>query len=58
MAEAINAINVGVSSGDSSSTLRALQSPSAGIRSITDECAEAYHQKLEAARQNKIDSGV
>lgn len=58
VAEAICAINKAVESDDSSATVTALKASSAGIRSITDECAQAYTEKLAAARQLKVDSGT
>ena len=57
MAKAIYSINSAVASGDPSATLEALKTPTAGIRSITEECAETYVEKLAAARQEKVDAG-
>ena len=55
--EAICAINTAVVSGDSLAILRSLTVSSAGVRSITDECAQTYLEKLAAAKQHKIDTG-
>lgn len=57
MVEAICAINASLATADSMATLQSLKNPSAGIRSITDDCAEAYLEKLVAAKQYKIDTG-
>ena len=54
--EAIAAINSAAASGDQGATMTALQTPAAGIRSLTEECAQAYTEKLAAARQEKVDS--
>lgn len=58
MAEAISAINGAVTQGDPSTVMEALKAAPAGIRSITEECAETYVEKLAAARQEKIDTGM
>lgn len=54
--EAIAAINSAVASGNPAATMMALKTSAAGIRSLTEECADAYTEKLEAARQDKVDS--
>ena len=57
MAESICAINSTVETGDPKATLMALKSYAACVRSITDDCAETYVEKLAAARQEKVESG-
>lgn len=54
---AISAINGAVVGCDPVVTMATLNAPAAAIRSITDECAAAYNEKLAAARQDKLDSG-
>ena len=43
--------------GDAAATLVALKAAPVGIRSITDNCAETYQEKLSEARQKKVESG-
>lgn len=57
MVEAIAAINSSAASGDPAATLTALKMPAAGIRSLSEDCAGSYTEKLAAARQDKVDSG-
>lgn len=57
MVEAISAINSAAASGDTAATMAALKAPAASVRSVTEECAESYTEKLAAARQHKVDSG-
>lgn len=50
MAEAIAGINRAAASEDAQDTLQALQVPSAGLRAVLPECADAYQAEL-AQRQ-------
>ena len=58
VAKTMASINSKVDSGDAVATLEALKSPAANIRSISDECAEAYCKKLAEAKAKKIQDGV
>ena len=55
--KAVSAINAAVDGGDPESTLDALKAPQASIRSITEECAQTYQEKLLQARQEKVEAG-
>jgi len=55
--KAVSAINAAVDGGDPESTLEALKAPPASIRSITEECAQTYQEKLLQARQEKMEAG-
>ena len=57
MVKAVSAINAAVDGGDPESTLETLKAPPASIRSITEECAESYQEKLLQARQEKMEAG-
>ena len=57
VAESICAINSSVEGGNPKQALLALKGYAACIRSITDECAETYVEKLAAARQEKVEAG-
>ncbi len=57
MAQSIAAINQALESDDPAATLEALRAPAAAVRSVTDECAETYHEKLALARQEKVEAG-
>ncbi|KAL5481649.1 hypothetical protein EMCRGX_G021851 [Ephydatia muelleri] len=58
LARAVASINSKVDSGDASVTLEALKASVANIRSISDECADAYCKKLAEAKAKKIQDGV
>ena len=49
----MSAINKSVVEGSPEEVLSALKAPVAGIRSITDECADTYQEKLRTARAEK-----
>jgi hypothetical protein len=49
----VSAINKSVVEGSPEEVLSALKAPVAGIRSITDECADTYQEKLRTARAEK-----
>ena len=51
--EAVVAINGCLGAGDKDSLLAALQSPAAGLRGVTPECAQAYFTELRAAEGEK-----
>lgn len=53
LAQSVCAINSAVESGNAPTTLEALKSPAAGLRSITDECADTYHLKLTESQAEK-----
>ena len=57
VARAVASINSKVDSGDASVTLEALKASVANIRSISDECADAYCKKLAEAKAKKIQDG-
>lgn len=57
VAQAVTAINLAVEEGDSAATLEALKAPAAGIRSVTDECAEDYVANLAPARTGRSKYG-
>lgn len=46
VAGAVADINKKVAEGDSQNTLKALQTPSAGLRAVLPECADAYQEEL------------
>lgn len=58
MARTVASINSKVDSGDAAATLEGLKAPSANIRSISDECADAYCKKLGEAKAKKIQDGM
>ena len=49
-------INESISGGDAAATLSSLKSAPVGIRSITDDCAATYQEKLAEAKQQKLES--
>ena len=51
--KAVSDINKTVVEGTPEELLVALKTPVAGIRSITDECAVTYQEKLKGAREDK-----
>ena len=53
--KAVSDINKTVVEGTPEELLVALKSPVASIRSITDECAVTYQEKLREARDNKAE---
>ena len=57
VARAVCSINECVGGGDAEATLVSLKASLVGIRSITDECAATYQEKLSEARQRKAESG-
>ena len=57
MAKAVSTINAVVDGGDPEPLMEALTAPSAGIRSVTAECAESYQEKLSQAKQEKVEAG-
>ena len=57
VAQAVCSINECISGGEAAATLSALKAAPVGIRSIHDECAATYQEKLAEARQKKADSG-
>lgn len=58
VAQAVCSINESISSGDVAATLSSLKSAPVGIRSITDDCAATYQEKLAEAKQQKAESGT
>ena len=50
-------INAAVMGDDEATTLASLKAASVGIRSITDDCAATYQEKLSEAREKKAESG-
>ena len=57
VAQAVCSINESISGGDATATLASLKSAPVGIRSITDNCAATYQEKLTEAKQQKAESG-
>lgn len=57
VAQAVCSINESISGGDASATLTSLKASSVGIRSITDDCAATYQEKLAEAKKLKAESG-
>ncbi len=57
VAESICGINSTVETGNPKATLLALKGYAACIRSITDDCAETYVEKLTEARKEKAEFG-
>lgn len=57
VAKAVSTINAVVDGGDPEPLMEALTAPSAGIRSVTAECAESYQEKLSQAKQEKVEAG-
>ena len=57
VAQAVCSINESISGGDAAATLSSLKSAPVGIRSITDDCAATYQEKLAEAKQQKAESG-
>lgn len=57
VAQSVCSINESISGGDAAATLSSLKSASVGIRSITDDCAATYQEKLAEAKQQKTESG-
>lgn len=53
MARVICTINDNLDTSDSATTLGSLKAPELALRSITDECADTYQEKLAAARNDK-----
>lgn len=58
VARAVASINSKVESGDVAAVLEALKAAVANVRSISDECAEAYCKKLAEAKAKKIQDGM
>lgn len=54
----MSSINRALENDDPASTLEAIKEPTISIRSITDNCTESYHEKLRAARQEKVEKGL
>lgn len=57
MAKAICSINSSLEETDSSVTLASLKHSKVSLRSITDDCAQEYLNKLAEAREEKISKG-
>ncbi|XP_054629890.1 ras GTPase-activating-like protein IQGAP2 [Dunckerocampus dactyliophorus] len=57
MAGALADINKMVTEGVSQNTLRALQSPNAGMRAVLSECADIYQRELAQIQTNKAAEG-
>ena len=53
MARVVCTINDNLATSDVATTLGSLKAPELALRSITDECADTYHEKLAAARNDK-----
>ena len=53
MAKAVSSINSCSCGSDPTLTLEALKQSDVSLRSITDECSDAYHDKLALAGQEK-----
>lgn len=53
LAKAVSSINSCSCGSDPSLTLEALKQSDVSLRSITDECSDAYHEKLALAGQEK-----
>ena len=45
-------INSSLATSDPATTLASLKAPELALRSITDECANTYHEKLAATRND------
>ena len=57
VAQAVCSINECISGDDAAATLSCLKATPVGIRSITEECAATYQEKLAEAWQKKAESG-
>lgn len=53
VAHVVCTINSSLATSDPATTLASLKAPELSLRSITDECADTYHEKLAAARNDK-----
>ena len=57
MAKSVVEINSSLEGSDPAITLEVLKQPQVCLRSITDECAQEYHQKLCVAKEEKKTGG-
>ena len=57
VAQAVCGINESLLAGEAAATLVSLKAAPVGIRSITDDCAATYQEKLSEARQQKAEAG-